>query len=865
VTDPSSPAPPSARTDAEEANGKISLPAAWDVASGTNHDPATEDLFHIVLLEKFQDGRIKRDAWTFLCDGTTGPAGGTQATDRSVDEHGKAFAPKVTCKACLRSAARIGARQGKERPKLGRPTGSKTEVSKENERLEVRIHEFAFARALAEGFSYEEAADRYLVLDRCGPQTARKIRESILSRCIRILHHYLRIQHENPMSGRGIMDPIESAFMNGLPAGDKTTQLITQMVIDGRMPVYAVETPLSTPMLEHDANKTPGFMLRMIKHLREINEPADTQLDREAMAQNNLGTSEESFDVFCSKLDRDGFSEDEVLTMYLEANPELKQRETVRRNHIAALNWLLTRVAIYPKGTDFVSLWFSDSIAKRIRVLGVLTLANAATAINLHGRNWHAKIQGLGREKALQITKWLISQEKHIGVAIKAHIRKAVCEEADPTATAKPRESAPVPAKATGLFSVYRPITDGLSVQEMQQQGRYRSTTDNSLNASCDEDAVKSWLLLLSTKSPKTMEAYARDVERLLIWADRECGKKLSDLTFQDAMAYRAFLLKPPAHWVNPLPLPRTDPDWRPMRGPLSPASLSRNLAAIKSLYKFLVQNNYLRANPFSGISTAARGQVTMDTTRSFTPGQLLAIVRTMEEMPDGPDKNRYFAICRTLLNTGLRRIELCTHSWHHIRREFDHQLGQYVTSLYVIGKGNKERAIPLSEGVLEALQAHRNDYERLAQEGKITPAVRTGLPLIAVLGGFRESEAQGPGDPGELLYSPPDPAQDDADQPPGKVLEGALSDSRLYRLITALLEKTSEKIPPEERERFLEGSPHWFRHTFAHTYLKDAGKEDIATLSKLLAHESLTTTGIYVKASMADRVEGMSKFKSLI
>jgi hypothetical protein len=98
----------------------------------------------------------------------------------------------------------------------------------------------------------------------------------------------------------------------------------------------------------------------------------------------------------------------------------------------------------------------------------------------------------------------------------------------------------------------------------------------------------------------------------------------MSSLTVEDAVAYRAFLRRPSpaARWVGPSK-PRTSPEWRPFSGPLSARSVAYAVSVIGALYRWLIEQGYLLANPFSGIKVrgASKARV-VDASHVFTPGK---------------------------------------------------------------------------------------------------------------------------------------------------------------------------------------------------------------------------------------------------
>ncbi len=106
------------RDAALAANAEIALPVRWDVGVkdvlsglsanswGDGRSKATVE--HIYLLEAFEAGRIKRRKGDFLCTMASGSNGKRWATtlERWRDGDGAPYQPRVSCKACLRIAAR---------------------------------------------------------------------------------------------------------------------------------------------------------------------------------------------------------------------------------------------------------------------------------------------------------------------------------------------------------------------------------------------------------------------------------------------------------------------------------------------------------------------------------------------------------------------------------------------------------------------------------------------------------------------------------------------------------------------------------------------------------------------------------------
>ncbi|MET3449537.1 site-specific recombinase XerC [Ralstonia sp. 1138] len=121
------------------------------------------------------------------------------------------------------------------------------------------------------------------------------------------------------------------------------------------------------------------------------------------------------------------------------------------------------------------------------------------------------------------------------------------------------------------------------------------------LTADNDYEAVQAWLSL--HESPATQRSYRKEAERLILWAIVERGRPLSSLTTEDAIAYRAFLRRPTPRerWVGPA-RPRTSVEWWPFTDGVSARSTAYALSVLGAMFRRLIQQRYLLANPFAAV-----------------------------------------------------------------------------------------------------------------------------------------------------------------------------------------------------------------------------------------------------------------------
>ena len=163
-------------------------------------------------------------------------------------------------------------------------------------------------------------------------------------------------------------------------------------------------------------------------------------------------------------------------------------------------------------------------------------------------------------------------------------------------------------------------------------RGTFRAPRSTcTLGATNDYEAVQAWLAL--HESGATQRAYRKEAERLILWAIIERGRALSSLTTEDAVAYRAFLRHPAprGRWVGP-PRPRSSPEWRPFAGGLSARSVAYSLSVLGAMYRWLMQQRYVLANPFAGIKVRGAARVSsLPASRVFAEGEW-SMIQTVAE-----------------------------------------------------------------------------------------------------------------------------------------------------------------------------------------------------------------------------------------
>lgn len=144
----------------------------------------------------------------------------------------------------------------------------------------------------------------------------------------------------------------------------------------------------------------------------------------------------------------------------------------------------------------------------------------------------------------------------------------------------------------------------------------------------------------------------------------------------------------------------------------LDPASVSRKLAAVRSLYRFLVRRGAVDGNP----ARELRGPRLTRKLVSFLPIDEATAVVGGRHL-GGAARARDVAILELLYATGLRVSELASLDLGSLDRE--------RRTVRVVGKGRKERMVPYGGAAAQALEAYLGP--RAAERGPVFTSARGG------------------------------------------------------------------------------------------------------------------------------------------
>lgn len=255
-----------------------------------------------------------------------------------------------------------------------------------------------------------------------------------------------------------------------------------------------------------------------------------------------------------------------------------------------------------------------------------------------------------------------------------------------------------------------------------------------------------------------SVEAYTRDVEKLRDFA-QAVKKNETELTHSDLVQFVAELYD---------------------LG-LSNRSQARIISGIKQFYAYLFLEEEISDDPSELLEQPRLGRKLPEV---LTIEEIDLMIRAVDLSKAEGERNR--AIIETLYSCGLRVSELV-----NLRFEDLHFDKGFIR---IIGKGNKERLVPVSPSVEQEITSYRNNSRAklniLPKHEKIVFLNRRGAQLTRVM---------------------------------------------IFTMIkqTAIAAGINKPV-----------SPHTFRHSFA-THLLEGGA-NLRAIQEMLGHESITTTEIY-------------------
>jgi integrase/recombinase XerD len=270
----------------------------------------------------------------------------------------------------------------------------------------------------------------------------------------------------------------------------------------------------------------------------------------------------------------------------------------------------------------------------------------------------------------------------------------------------------------------------------------------------------KAWLQLERSLSDNSIEAYLRDVDKLTQYLQSAGTLKAPDtIELKDLQSF--------LHWIAELGL--------------NAATQARILSGIRSFYKYCSIEQIVKNDPTT-LLESPKTRRTLPDILSFD--EIEAIIGQVDLSK--PEGGRNKAILETLYSCGLRVSEVVNLRLSCLYLD--------VGFIRVIGKGDKERLVPIGSSAIKYIQIYQRDIR---------------------------------------VHVPPKPGNED-------ILFLNRRGTKLTRVMIFLLIKDLVQKAGIGKNI----SPHTFRHSFA-THLVEGGA-DLRAVQEMLGHESITTTEIY-------------------
>lgn len=361
----------------------------------------------------------------------------------------------------------------------------------------------------------------------------------------------------------------------------------------------------------------------------------------------------------------------------------------------------------------------------------------------------------------------------------------------------------------------------------------------NMIKASNDAEAIKSFLIGYQS-SKLTYQTYLKELERLILWCSHIQKVTISDLSFDDMVAYQNFLSdpKPAKIWCGNKRSKtkkngNVNPDWRPFGGALSKSTIKKTMSIIDCFFNYLVQTQYLKGNPLSVNKRRKQRGFTQSMERWLEKDEINVTLKALDDMlKDNPQKSQQIVrakyIILTLFYTGLRLAELSNHKMGNFT------LVENQWYLKVIGKGEKPRNIVVVDEYLDIISQFREATD-----------CATPLP---------EFEEQTPLIPALDNKTPIQKRRID------QILKWAFELGALQYERMAIKDKEESHKLLHRASRLRKASAHWLRHSYG-TYLVKSGCP-IEKVKTLMGHADISTTMIYVhiaKNDLHDSAQGLT------
>lgn len=356
--------------------------------------------------------------------------------------------------------------------------------------------------------------------------------------------------------------------------------------------------------------------------------------------------------------------------------------------------------------------------------------------------------------------------------------------------------------------------------------------------------------LLSYSASQDTFKSYRREVDRFILWLWFVHKSHLDTIKRGDIESYLDFTRKPPVAWIGVERNRRfvlkdgirePNEDWRPFVVTMpkvarkrsdeiderewkqSPSALKSTMAILRTFFEYLLDEEIVSRNPVAQIKARSRKSTSTQKSaeiKRLTHDQIGYLFNAIDSMEISLGKNQHERlrfILHCMLSMYLRISEIASpgdrqpvHGDFFYRIHTNGRDQEKTWWFRVVGKGNKEREIPVSHELLEELKRYRSHLGLTP-----LPSIGEKLPLF----------------------------QKD-------IGKGGLSSSRHVRsMLQDVFDKAAsllrEKGRDDDADALMACTAHWLRHTGISI---DVQHRPLSHVRDGAGHASIATTGIYVE-----------------
>jgi integrase/recombinase XerC len=366
-----------------------------------------------------------------------------------------------------------------------------------------------------------------------------------------------------------------------------------------------------------------------------------------------------------------------------------------------------------------------------------------------------------------------------------------------------------------------------------------------------DWAAVAVWLSSVDGgggRGAETLKTYSFHLTKVRWYCERELGRPPSAWTLQEVDAFRQYLAALPASSLRAAG-DEPGPDRPPFTRQPAKGSQSDILRFVKAMFGGLHDNGYLRLNPMKSVK--ARKARRIDKKRAVGDDLFDLVLRVMDEAPRATQKDhqlllrdRFVFIC--LREAGLRTSELVGARMTAFRPLYDPATASTYWVLTVeahTAKGGKERTVPVTPALLDALVAYRRAFglDPLPGTGAAASGERHGL----VLSVRTTKHATG------------DKVRTASDRRVFAQWRDVGTRQGLYDIVKGRVREAVERLERSgdaaAAAQLARVSAHWLRHTFAMAQLMEG--RDLRTVATSLGHASVNTTMAYTEQDAIDQI----------